>query len=121
MATRIDTLKTYEMIAAAGVEDKAARAISNAIADSNTNMRADLATTGDLEKLGLRLEKVIAEGQRDTNKNIAEVQDKLQNRLWATIVIIVTLTGAINAAVSHWMIPAAVATVAAAPPAAAPQ
>lgn len=48
MATRIDTLRTYETIAAAGVEDKAARAISNAIADASNDWRADLATKSDI-------------------------------------------------------------------------
>ncbi len=51
MATRIDTLKTYEAIAAAGVDDKAARAISNAIAEAATDWRADLATKSDLDAM----------------------------------------------------------------------
>ena len=55
MATRIDTLKTYETIAAAGVDDKAARAISNAIANASNDWRADLATKTDLENLRLQL------------------------------------------------------------------
>jgi hypothetical protein len=49
MATRIDTLRTYEAIAAAGVDDKAARAISNAIAEAASDWRADLATKSDLD------------------------------------------------------------------------
>jgi len=51
MATRIDTLKTYEAIAAAGVDDKAARAISNAIAEAASDWRADLATKSDLDAM----------------------------------------------------------------------
>ena len=51
MATRIDTLKTYEAITAAGVDDKAARAISNAIAEAATDWRADLATKSDLDAM----------------------------------------------------------------------
>lgn len=84
MATRIDTLKTYEAIAAAGVDDKAARAISNAIADSASDYRADLATKADLEgmksstksdfdllrkdfeSLGLRIEGLVSSAQNKT-------------------------------------------------------
>ena len=77
MATNIDTLATYETIAAAGIEDKGARAISKAIADSVSAQRADLATKTDLEalrtaakadldSLGLRLEGVIASTQNKT-------------------------------------------------------
>ena len=79
MATRIDTLKTYEAIAAAGVDDKAARAISNAIAEAATDWRADLATKSDLDGMVAALETVksdlrtdIAKAQLDTLKAITD-------------------------------------------------
>lgn len=56
MATDIDTLSTYEAIAAAGVEDKGARAISKAIADHAAANRADLATKTDVESGRVKLE-----------------------------------------------------------------
>lgn len=66
MATNIDTLATYETIAAAGIADAGARAISKAIADSASHARADLATKPDLELLGSRLEKIITDTQNKT-------------------------------------------------------
>ncbi|MGI4877589.1 MAG: hypothetical protein ACRYG4_08900 [Janthinobacterium lividum] len=51
MSTAIDTLATYEAIAAAGVGDSGARAISKAIADAVSVYREDLATKADLAEL----------------------------------------------------------------------
>ena len=51
MNTTIDTLATYEAIAAAGIDDRGARAISKAIADSASINREDLATKIDIAEL----------------------------------------------------------------------
>jgi NADPH-dependent curcumin reductase CurA len=99
MATRIDTLKTYEAIAAAGVDDKAARAISAAIADSASDYRADFATKSDLELLRsdvntkfAELGKSIADGKVDTLKAITD------GTRW-NIGVVLAVGGALAAAV----------------------
>ena len=60
MTTTIDTLATYEAIAAAGIDDRGARAISKAIAESASTYREDLATKNDLAKVETELKVEIA-------------------------------------------------------------
>ena len=84
MATAIDTLATYDAIAASGLDEKAARAISKAIGDSAVAYRADLATKADitevksdLARLEAKLEAKIDSGNGVLRELIATTQNKM--------------------------------------------
>ncbi len=69
MTTTIDTLATYEAIAAAGIDDGGARAISKAIADAAATYREDLATKVDVAELKVEIagvKELIASTQNKT-------------------------------------------------------
>ncbi|MBV8972545.1 MAG: hypothetical protein JO290_09675 [Sphingomonadaceae bacterium] len=76
MATAFDTLKTYEAIVAAGVDDKAARAISKAIADSIATYREDLATKTDLKLATTALDAKIDTRVAELKELIASTQNR---------------------------------------------
>ncbi len=96
MATAFDTLSTYEAITAAGVDDKAARAISKAIADSVTAYRANLATRDDLKL-------AIAELRAELKTEIATVRELIASTQNRTIIwnfgMMVTFAGLIVAGI----------------------
>lgn len=81
MATRIDTLRTYDAIAAAGVDEKAARAISNAIAESAADYRADLVTKSDMETLRTAMKSDIDVLRTGMKSDIDTVKGELRTEI----------------------------------------
>ncbi len=81
MATAIDTLATYDAIAASGLDEKAARAISKAIADSAAVYRADLATKADLTELGSATRTDLARVETSLTSDLARVETSLTSDL----------------------------------------
>jgi len=70
MATAFDTLAISRSIRDAGVDERAAEAITHAIAAAISREREDLATRADLNLSEQRLGKQIAEGQTRTSELI---------------------------------------------------
>ena len=106
MNATIDTLATYEAIAAAGIDDRGARAISKAIADSLSAYREDLATKVDIAELQaatkadstkLATDLVKLEAKLDTR--ISEVKELIASTQNKTIIwmfgMLVTFAGII--------------------------
>jgi hypothetical protein len=78
MATAIDTLATYDAIAASGLDQGAARAISKAIADSAAVYRADLATKADLTELGSVTRTDLAKVETSLRADLTKVETSLR-------------------------------------------
>ena len=79
----IDTLTTYEAIAAAGIDDRGARAISKAIADSVAANHAELATKADLLAVKSELRAEIAALRTELKVEIAALRTELKTDLAA--------------------------------------
>lgn len=106
MATAIDTLATYEAIAAAGVGDSGARAISKAIADAVSIYREDLATKTDLADLRtasktdlLKVESALKGDITGVKIQVAELRELIASTQNKTIIwmfgMLVTFSGII--------------------------
>lgn len=85
MATNMDTLSTYEAIAAAGVDDKAARAISKAIEQSHNQSRSDLATKTDLDNVRVKLEAEFTVVRGEMKTLAADIGTKIADAQTASI------------------------------------
>ncbi len=96
MATAFDTLSTYEAIAAAGIDDRGARAISKAIADSLTIYREDLATKADLAEMKIALEARLDVRTGELRELIASTQNRTMIWMFG---MLATFSGIIIAAV----------------------
>nr|WP_295658646.1 hypothetical protein [Polymorphobacter sp.] len=99
MATAIDTLATYDAIAATGLDEKAARAISKAIADAAATYREDLATKSDLGKVEAELKGDIAEVKSSIKVDIAVLRELIATTQNKTLIwmfgMLVTFSGII--------------------------
>ncbi|UAJ10238.1 hypothetical protein [Polymorphobacter megasporae] len=99
MATAIDTLATYEAIAAAGIGDSGARAISKAIADAAATYREDLATKSDLGKVEAELKGDIAEVKSSIKVDISVLREHIATNQNKTLIwmfgMLVTFSGVI--------------------------
>ena len=99
MATAADTLSTYEAIAAAGVDDGAARAISKAIDQSRRDVESGLVTKVDFNTLSAKMESEFAlmrgelkAASADTGRQIAESRADVLKTLYASIAIVAALS-----------------------------
>lgn len=99
MATDVDTLSTYEAIAAAGIDDRGARAISKAIADHIAANRADLVTKADLENLRISLTATIDTKIAEVGVKIAVVGTAVETAQTATVKWVIITGLAVIAAI----------------------